>query len=75
MIRGKAVPVIGRTLQHTIIDLSAHGEAREGDVVTLAGTQGEAAISIFDMAESLTSNVTELHFRLVQRLDKISLDL
>lgn len=71
LIRGEVAPVIGRTLQHSIVDLSALADAQEGDLVALVGSQGERSLSVFEMAVHLETSVTEIHFGLIQRLTKI----
>jgi len=73
LIGGRPAPVVGRTLQHSIVDLSALRSAREGDRVTLVGRQGDAVVSFFEFAAALNSTVTALHFTLVQKLEKSAL--
>jgi alanine racemase len=64
LVRGVRVPVIARTLLHSIVDLSALGEAQVGDDVVLVGAQGDDLLTLDDMAREQGVSATELHFRL-----------
>lgn len=51
LVRGQRVPVIGRVSMDQIgLDLTNVPDAQEGDEVVLVGTQGEAAVTVDDLA-------------------------
>lgn len=64
LVRGARAPVIARTLQHSIVDLSGLPGAQVGDEVVLVGRQGSQSITLEAMAEAQGASVPELHFRL-----------
>jgi alanine racemase len=52
LVRGRAVPVIGGpNLEHMRIDLTGVPEARVGDEVVIIGRQGDAEITVAEVAE------------------------
>ncbi|HEY0685634.1 MAG TPA: alanine racemase [Steroidobacter sp.] len=65
LVRGVRVPVIGRTLLHSIVDLSAVAEAEVGDEVVLIGQQRGERLTLADLARSHGVSPIELHFRLL----------
>lgn len=51
LVRGQAVPIVGQpSLEHTRIDLSEVPEAQVGDAVVIIGRQGDAEITIAEVA-------------------------
>jgi alanine racemase len=51
LVRGHAVPILGGpSLEHTRLDLTAVPEARVGDEVVVIGRQGDAEISVAEVA-------------------------
>lgn len=70
LIRGRAAPVLGRTLLASMVDLSDIPDARDGDPVTLVGQDGDRALTMQDLADDLALSVTDLHFGLVRALPK-----
>ncbi|HEY0071884.1 MAG TPA: alanine racemase [Chloroflexia bacterium] len=51
LVRGKRVPVVGRVSMDQIgLDLTGVPDAREGDEVVLVGTQGQASVTVDDLA-------------------------
>jgi alanine racemase len=51
LVRGRAVPIVASpSLEHTRIDLTALPEARVGDEVVIIGRQGDAEISVAEVA-------------------------
>ena len=51
LVRGRAAPIVGEpSLEHTRIDLSAVPEARVGDEVVIIGRQGDAEITVAEVA-------------------------
>jgi alanine racemase len=52
LVRGRAVPLVGGpSLEHTRIDLTSVPDARVGDGVVIIGRQGEAEITVAEVAE------------------------
>jgi alanine racemase len=52
LVRGRAVPILtGPNLEHTRIDLTAVPEARVGDEVVIIGRQGDAEITVTEVAK------------------------
>jgi alanine racemase len=52
LVRGRAVPIVGGpSLEHTRIDLTGVPDARVGDEVVIIGRQGEAEITVAEVAE------------------------
>ena len=51
IVRGKYVPVVGSVcMDQTMLDVSAVPEAEEGDIVTVFGKDGEASVSVDEVA-------------------------
>ncbi len=51
IVRGKYVPVVGSVcMDQTMLDVSAVPEAEEGDIVTVFGRDGEACVSVDEVA-------------------------
>jgi alanine racemase len=65
LVRGVRVPVIGRTLLHSIVDLSAVPQADVGDELVLVGRQLQEQLTLAEMARSHGVSPIELHFRLL----------
>ncbi len=54
VVRGRRVPVVGTVcMDLTLLDLSQVPEAEIGDEVVLMGRQGEAGVSVFEIADWL----------------------
>jgi alanine racemase len=52
LVRGRAVPIIGGpSLEHTRIDLTSLPEAQIGDAVVIIGRQGDAEITLAEVAQ------------------------
>lgn len=52
LVRGQRVPVLGNSLEHTVLDLTAAPDAAVGDVVRLVGTDGDQQITLTEWATS-----------------------
>ena len=51
IVRGKYVPVVGSVcMDQTMLDVSNVPEAEEGDIVTVFGKDGEASVSVDEVA-------------------------
>ena len=52
LVRGRAAPIVtGPNLEHTRIDLTGVPDARVGDEVVIIGRQGDAEITVAEVAE------------------------
>jgi alanine racemase len=51
LVGGQRVPLVGTSLEHSIVDLSAVAGARVGDYVVLLGRQGNQEITLQDWAD------------------------
>lgn len=66
LVNGVHAPVIGRTLLHTIINLSAvPGNVAVGDEVVLVGKQSTTSVDIEQAADSLIISPTQFHFQII----------
>ncbi len=72
LIHGRRVPVIARTLLHSIVDVSGLDDVRIGDEVVLVGVQGAAALTLDDQAAGQGVTATELHFRLAGAITRVA---
>ncbi|WP_323039695.1 alanine racemase [Gemmobacter sp.] len=70
LIRGAEAPVLARTLLASLVDLSAIPAAQTGDEVVLAGRSGDRHRDLFQLAQTLETSATMLHFGLVRALPK-----
>lgn len=70
LIRGRAVPVVARTLLASMVNLSDHDECQDGDPVTLLGKDGDDEISVSAFADSLGMSITEMHFAIIRAIPK-----
>jgi alanine racemase len=51
LVRGRSVPVLaGPSLEHTRVDLTSVPDARVGDEVVIIGRQGDAEITLAEVA-------------------------
>jgi alanine racemase len=51
LVRGRAAPLVGEpSLEHTRIDLTSVPDARVGDEVVIIGRQGDAEITMAEVA-------------------------
>jgi alanine racemase len=73
LVGGREATIMGRrSLQHTVIDLSALPEAGVGSVVTFVGEDGGGFIGIDELADAVRIPVMELLPRVVRMLPQIS---
>ena len=73
LVNGERAPVIGRTLLHSIVDLSAiRGAVRVGDEVVLVGRQCDGAIDIEEAAIAMGISPTEFHFQVLGAIGRSS---
>jgi alanine racemase len=73
LVSGRDAPMMGRrSLQHTVIDLTALPEAGVGSVVTFVGDDGGDFIGIDELADAVRVPVMELLPRIVRMLPQIA---
>ncbi|BAZ25014.1 alanine racemase [Kalymmatonema gypsitolerans NIES-4073] len=73
LIRGRQVPQIGAiTMDQLMLDVSALPDVREGEVVTLLGTQGKEQISAEDWANQLNTISWEILCGFKHRLPRVA---
>lgn len=68
LFRGRRVPVLSVSLEHTTIDLTDLAEPRVGEEVTVLGPQGTERITIEEMAEWQGRSPLEVAMTLSKRL-------
>ena len=62
LVRGHRVPILGPIhFEHMRLDLTTLSDAEVGDEVVLLGRQGQAQISIEDLAEQWGMDVLHFH--------------
>jgi alanine racemase len=72
IVRGQVVPFVGRiSMDMTVVDITGVPDARAGDVVTLIGSDGEAVISLDDVAEQAETISYEILTGLRPRLPRV----
>jgi alanine racemase len=75
LVRGRRVPVIGRvSMDMLTVDLSSVPGAVPGEVVTLIGSDGEAEITLDDVAGRCGTISYEILTGLTQRLPRVYLE-
>ncbi|BAY45496.1 alanine racemase [Scytonema sp. HK-05] len=73
LIRGQRVPQIGTiTMDQLMLDVSALPDIREGEVVTLLGTEGKEQISAEDWANQLNTISWEILCGFKHRLPRVA---
>jgi alanine racemase len=73
LVRGRRVPIVGRvSMDATVVDLTELPEAREGDVATLIGSDGEEAITLGEFAERCGTIPYEVLTGLGPRLPRVA---
>jgi alanine racemase len=70
VVENRSVPVVGRTLLHSIVDLSSVPSATVGSIATLAGD----GYTLEQMAQAQNASATELHFKLGRALSHVIVD-
>jgi alanine racemase len=66
LVNGRRAPVIGRTLLHSIVDLSGvPGDISVGDEIVLVGSQWGEAIDLAEAAKLLGISPTQFHFQIL----------
>jgi alanine racemase len=75
LVCGKRVPFVGRiSMDMTVVDITAIAEAAVGDVVTLIGADGDACITVDDVAALAETISYEILTGLRPRLPRVEKD-
>lgn len=53
LVRGQRVPILGNSLEHTVLDLTTVSDAAVGDIVRLVGRDGDQQITLTEWASSI----------------------
>ncbi len=70
LVRGHRVPVLGTSLEHTVLDLADVPDATVGDQVLLVGTDGDQRITLADWAASAGCSELDAVLALSGRVDR-----
>ena len=72
MVHGKMAPMIGKmTMDYTMIDITDIPEAKEGDIVTLFGSDGELERTAWDFAHIYPATVSEATSVISSRIPRV----
>jgi len=72
LVRGRRVPILGRvTMDLTMVDLTDVAEARVGDEVVLFGAQGQASLSLEEVAQGSETLPYEVMCTIGKRVTRI----
>ena len=72
IVRGRRAPIIGRiSMDMTVVDITGVPEARVGDMVTLIGSDGDACITLDEVAEQAETISYEILTGLRPRLPRV----
>ena len=73
LVRGEAAPVIGLvSMDQTTVDVTDISGVRQGDEVVLIGRQGDAEISVLDVAGWLGTSAYEVVAGILPRVPRVS---
>lgn len=73
LVRGRPAPVIGRvSMDQSAIDITDVDGVRQGDEVVLIGRQGDATITVADVAGWLGTSVYEVIAEILPRVPRLS---
>ena len=70
LVRGCRVPLLGTSLEHTVLDLTEVADAAVGDRVALVGTDGELRITAADWAASVGCGVVDAIVGIAGRVER-----
>jgi alanine racemase len=74
IVRGRVVPFVGRiSMDMTVVDITGVPEARAGDVATLIGCDGDACITLDDVANEADMISYEVLTGLRPRLPRVEI--
>lgn len=72
LVRGRRVPVLGTSLEHTVLDLTTVPDAAVGDRVLLVGRDGDGRITLAEWAASSGCAELDAVVGLSGRVDRLS---
>jgi len=70
LVRGQRVPVVGSSLEHTVLDLTMAPEAAVGDEVLLVGDDGEQHITVAEWAASVGCGALDAVVAIAGRVER-----
>lgn len=70
LVRGRRVPILGTSLEHTVLDLADVPDAEVGDQVLLVGSDGAQRITLAEWATSFGSSELDAIVALAGRVDR-----
>ncbi len=70
LVRGRRVALLGTSLEHTVLDLSAVPDAAVGDRVVLVGSDGDQHITLGDFAASVGCSEVDAVLAMAGRVDR-----
>ncbi len=70
LVRGRRAPILGNSLEHTVLDLTAVPDADVGDQVLFVGTDGEHEITLAEWASSCGSSALDAVLATSGRVDR-----
>jgi alanine racemase len=70
LVRGQRVPIVGTSLEHTVLDLAAVPDAVVGDRVVLVGSGGGQHISVTEWAASIGCSELDAVLAVSGRVDR-----
>lgn len=70
LLRGRRVPLVGTSLEHTVVDLAALPDAQPGEEVLLIGSQGEARVTLDEWAGWLGCSPLDVMLGFSGRLER-----
>jgi alanine racemase len=72
LLHGKKVPLIGRiSMDMCVVDITGRTDATAGDVATLIGRDGDACITVDEVAQQVGTISYEILTDLTQRLPRV----
>ena len=71
LVGGQRAPILGNSLEHTVLDLTAVPAAAVGDQVLLVGTDGDHAITLAEWAASIGRSELDAVLATSGRVDRV----
>jgi alanine racemase len=71
LLRGQRVPILGNSLEHTVLDLSAVPDAAVGDVVRFVGVDGDHEITVAEWATAAGWGALDAVLATSGRVDRV----
>jgi alanine racemase len=70
LVRGQRVPIVGTSLEHTVLDLATVPDAVVGDRVVLVGSDGDQRITLTEWAGSIGCSELDAVLAVAGRVDR-----